>query len=226
MPPQRNVRWPHARRNENIEEPPIQAKLESSNAPIVQPPQDDNLAQSVTPQVGFQGVECQDVADTSRVLRLNPSKLIGLKLKGVTRIWYNQWKKTKGEIALLVGWNLSRYALEMVADISSRISLFMSGESCFSNKKGKITMLIGEMDIPRLIIHVQKVQKDMLKDREEFHNKMANTTNHELSLAVWHKSSLATYYVVNVVSFIWENVVYLLVFLTSVDEWVNFLENA
>ncbi|KAK4726963.1 hypothetical protein R3W88_031880 [Solanum pinnatisectum] len=50
---------------------------------------------------------------------------------------------------------LSRYALEMVADMKSRMSLFVSGLSHLSSKEGKATMLIGDMDIVRHMIHVQ-----------------------------------------------------------------------
>jgi len=50
---------------------------------------------------------------------------------------------------------LSHYALEMVADMRSRMSLFVDGFSRLSSKEGKASMLIGDMDIARLMIHVQ-----------------------------------------------------------------------
>ncbi|KAG5595356.1 hypothetical protein H5410_036588 [Solanum commersonii] len=46
-------------------------------------------------------------------------------------------------------------------------------------KEGKETMLIGDMDIARLIIHVQQVEEDKLRDREEFKNKRAKTSGNE-----------------------------------------------
>ncbi|KAG5594691.1 hypothetical protein H5410_035923, partial [Solanum commersonii] len=49
----------------------------------------------------------------------------------------------------------SHYAPEMVADMRSRMILFVSGLSRLSSKKGKATILIGDMDIDRLTIHVQ-----------------------------------------------------------------------
>ncbi|XP_049385735.1 uncharacterized protein LOC125849808 [Solanum stenotomum] len=56
-----------------------------------------------------------------------------------------------------------------------------------SSKEGKTTMLIG--DITRLMIHVQQVEKDKLKDREEFKNKRAKTFGNEFrqqkSIANW-----------------------------------------
>uniref|UniRef100_M1DK07 Gag-pol polyprotein n=1 Tax=Solanum tuberosum TaxID=4113 RepID=M1DK07_SOLTU len=40
-------------------------------------------------------------------------------------------------------------------------------------------MLIGYMGIGRLMIHVQQVKKNQLKDREEFENKRAKTSGNE-----------------------------------------------
>ncbi|KAK4716132.1 hypothetical protein R3W88_014470 [Solanum pinnatisectum] len=60
---------------------------------------------------------------------------------------------------------LSCYALEMVDDMRCRVSLFFSGLSRLSSKEGKATMLIGDMDIARLMIHVQQVEEDKLRDR-------------------------------------------------------------
>ena len=61
---------------------------------------------------------------------------------------------------------LSCYALDMVADMRSRMSLFINGLSRLSNKQGKTSMLIGDMDIARLMIHVQHVDEDKLSDRK------------------------------------------------------------
>ena len=48
------------------------------------------------------------------------------------------------------------------------MSLFVFGFSRLSRKKGKASMLIGDMDISRLMIHMQQVEEDKLIDREEF----------------------------------------------------------
>ncbi|WMV30297.1 hypothetical protein MTR67_023682 [Solanum verrucosum] len=55
---------------------------------------------------------------------------------------------------------LSRYAPEMVADMRSRMSLFIIGLYHLSSKEGKATMPIGDMDIARQMIHVQQVCHD------------------------------------------------------------------
>ncbi|KAK4713885.1 hypothetical protein R3W88_019792 [Solanum pinnatisectum] len=74
---------------------------------------------------------------------------------------------------------LSHYAPEMVADMRSRMSLFVSGLSRLSSKEIKAAMLIGDMDIARVMIHMQQVNEDKLKDREEFRNKKAKTAGNE-----------------------------------------------
>lgn len=50
---------------------------------------------------------------------------------------------------------LSRYALDMVIDMRSRMSLFMSGLSRLTNKEGRAAMLTGDMDIARLMTYAQ-----------------------------------------------------------------------
>ncbi|KAH0669190.1 hypothetical protein KY285_023348 [Solanum tuberosum] len=65
----------------------------------------------------------------------------------------------------------------MVADMRSRMNLFVAGLSRLSSKEGKAVMLIGDMDIAMLMIHVQQVEEDKLRDREEFKNKSAKTGN-------------------------------------------------
>ncbi|KAK4729565.1 hypothetical protein R3W88_022553 [Solanum pinnatisectum] len=49
---------------------------------------------------------------------------------------------------------LSCYASEMIADIRSRMSQFVAGLSRLSSKEGKAAMLIGDMNIARLIMNV------------------------------------------------------------------------
>jgi len=125
------------------------------------------------------------VVDIERV------ELAAYQMKGVARIWFDQWKKNRAEDAPPASWayfeeaflggffpqalkeakvrefltlkkdslsvheyglkftQLSRYAPEMVADMRSRMSLFVAGLSRLSSKEGKTTMLIGDMDISR-----------------------------------------------------------------------------
>lgn len=66
---------------------------------------------------------------------------------------------------------LFHHAPEMVADMRSMMSLFVSRLSRMSRKKGNVAMLIRGMDIARLMIHVQQVKEDKLKDRGEFRKK-------------------------------------------------------
>ena len=70
---------------------------------------------------------------------------------------------------------LSRYALEMVKDMRSRMSLYVAGLGRSSSIEGRAMMLIGYMEILRLMIYVQKVEEENLRHREEFKNKRAKT---------------------------------------------------
>ncbi|KAK4723952.1 hypothetical protein R3W88_026731 [Solanum pinnatisectum] len=63
----------------------------------------------------------------------------------------------------------------------SRISLFVARLSHLSSKEGKTTMLIGDMDIARVMIRMQQVEKDKLRDREEFKNKKAKTPGNDMA---------------------------------------------
>lgn len=49
----------------------------------------------------------------------------------------------------------SRYSLNMVANMSSKISLFVARLSRLTNKEGWVAQLIGDMNIARLMTYVQ-----------------------------------------------------------------------
>ena len=67
----------------------------------------------------------------------------------------------------------------MVADMRSKLSLFVIGLSRLSSKEEKAAMLIRDMDISRLMVYVQQVEEEKLRDREEFRNKKAKTLGNE-----------------------------------------------
>ncbi|KAG5609832.1 hypothetical protein H5410_021113 [Solanum commersonii] len=77
---------------------------------------------------------------------------------------------------------LSWYASEMVADMRNMMTLFVFGLSHLSNKEGKETMLIGDMDLCRLMINVHQVEREKLNGMEKFRNNKAKTTNNEIGL--------------------------------------------
>lgn len=51
--------------------------------------------------------------------------------------------------------------------------------SLLSSQDDTTAILIGEMDIPRLMIHVQMVEENKVRDREELWNKNAKTFGNE-----------------------------------------------
>ncbi|XP_049391433.1 uncharacterized protein LOC125855770 [Solanum stenotomum] len=72
---------------------------------------------------------------------------------------------------------LSRYAPEMVKDMRSRMNFFVAGLGRLLSKDGRATMLIGDMDISRLMVYVQQVEEEKLMDMEEYKTKKVKTRN-------------------------------------------------
>ncbi|KAH0669343.1 hypothetical protein KY285_023504 [Solanum tuberosum] len=94
---------------------------------------------------------------------------------------------------------LSRYAAKMVADMRSRMSLFVAGLSRLSSNEGRAAMLIRYMDISRLMVYVQKVEEEKLRDREEFKNKRAKIGNEFGQQKMWRKGVVSLLHAPNVV---------------------------
>ncbi|XP_049394894.1 uncharacterized protein LOC125859242 [Solanum stenotomum] len=61
----------------------------------------------------------------------------------------------------------------------SILSLYVVGLSRQSSKEGKATMLIGDIYLARFMIHLQQVEEDKLKDREEFKDKRSKIVGNE-----------------------------------------------
>ena len=55
------------------------------------------------------------------------------------------------------------------------MSLFVDGFSRVSSKESKEDILVGVMDIANLMIHVEQVEEENLRDKEEFKKKRAKT---------------------------------------------------
>lgn len=55
------------------------------------------------------------------------------------------------------------------------MSLYVAGLTRVSRKEGKMTILINKMDIERFMFYVQQVDKEKLRDIDEFINKKAKT---------------------------------------------------
>ncbi|XP_049410640.1 uncharacterized protein LOC125873834 [Solanum stenotomum] len=121
------------------------------------------LSQAVTNQVG-QRENQQEGVDTSRIrqfLRTNPPSFTGSSVTNDLKYFVEELQMVF-EIIHVV--DIER----MVVDMRSRMSLFVIGLSRLSSREGRAAMLIGDMDIARMMIHVQQVKEEKLKDREEF----------------------------------------------------------
>ena len=57
------------------------------------------------------------------------------------------------------------------------MSLFIIGLGRASIKEGSTSILIGDMDISRIMVYVQQVEKEKVRDRDENRNKMAKSWN-------------------------------------------------
>ncbi|XP_015057660.1 uncharacterized protein LOC107003928 [Solanum pennellii] len=65
----------------------------------------------------------------------------------------------------------------MVKEMSSRMNLFVAGLGRASSKEVRAAMMIDGMDISLLIVYVQQVEDEKLREREEYRKKKAKTRN-------------------------------------------------
>ena len=59
----------------------------------------------------------------------------------------------------------------------SRMSLFIVGLGRGSSKEGRTSIFIGDMDISRIMVYVQQVEKKKARDKYENRNKMSKSGN-------------------------------------------------
>ncbi|XP_049410425.1 uncharacterized protein LOC125873561 [Solanum stenotomum] len=158
MPPRRAVRGRPASHNVEPQE------QELPNAPEVQP-QDEvtnaefreairMFSQVVTNQARHQRGARQEEPDTSRIrelLRMNPPSFTGSSISEDLENFVDELKKVFDVMHVT--------DTEVVADMRSMMSLFVDGLSCLSSKEGRAAVLIGDMDILRLMVYVQQVEE-------------------------------------------------------------------
>ena len=72
---------------------------------------------------------------------------------------------------------LSHYAPEMDKHMKRRMILFDVCLGFSSSKEGRAMILIGYMDISRLMVYVQQVEEEKFRYREEYRSKKATTGN-------------------------------------------------
>ncbi|WMV32581.1 hypothetical protein MTR67_025966 [Solanum verrucosum] len=122
--------------------------------------------------------ELRKVFEVMHVVDAKCVELAAYQLKSIARKWFDRWKKNKVEGTSQLTWAMFEDTFlgsffprelrvaKMVANMRNIMSLFVSGISRLSSKEGKEAMLIGYMDMAILMVHVQHVEEDKLKNMD------------------------------------------------------------
>ena len=83
-------------------------------------------------------------------------------------------------VCMSMGWDWPNYLVMLwrwfrIWEVAWAYSLFAHGRG--SSKQGQDAMIIGDMKILRLIIYVQQVEEEKLRDREQYKFKKSKTGN-------------------------------------------------
>lgn len=68
----------------------------------------------------------------------------------------------------------------MVADIRSKMSLYVARLGRSTKKEGRGAILVRDMNIDRLMTYVQQTEEEKLQDRKEYRSKRAKTSSHDV----------------------------------------------
>src|ERR1051325_2561195 len=149
---------------------------------------------------------------------IEKAEFAAYQLKGVAKIWYDQWKGEKGngyvvlwvefKLAFLNSFfplelreaklvefmnlkqgtmsvrdfalkfnQLSKYAPHVMADSSSRMNKFVMGVSNLVSEECRSAILIGDMDLSRLMTYAEQIEEEKLRKRRGHEAKRARLGN-------------------------------------------------
>ncbi|KAF3662284.1 Zinc ion binding, putative isoform 1 [Capsicum annuum] len=113
------------------------------------------------------------VARIKNFMRMNPPEFFGSKAGEDPQLYLDEGLMTVNEYCLKFN-QLSMYAPDMMADLRASMSKFVTRVSGLVVKECRTAILIGDMDLTRLMMHAQKIKAEKLKKRD-INNKRART---------------------------------------------------